>query len=120
MSVNEREDLLNLLKTLADEQRLTMVGLMSQQEWTVGDMAVRLNLTEPTISHHVSKLHGAGLLSLRMAGNQRFYRINPARLAKFKAYAGKIEDLPTEAPAEESDNGWIDALDWAEDDKKVL
>jgi predicted transcriptional regulator len=120
MNASEHEDLLMLLKTLADEQRLTMVGLMSQQEWTVGEMAVKLNLSEPTISHHVSKLHSAGLLTLRMAGNQRFYRINASRLQKFKAYAAKIEELPEEPEPEEVNNGWIDALDWVSDDKKVL
>jgi hypothetical protein len=120
MNITEQRDLLALLKTLADEQRLTMVGLMNNQERTVSEMAVLLQLSEPTISHHVSKLHSVGLLNLRMAGNQRFYRINEQRLAVFKSYAAHIESLPAVPQNETSDNAWIDALGWPAEDKKVL
>lgn len=120
MNIAQREDLLLLLKTLADEQRLTMIGLMNKTERNVSEMAELLKLSDPTVSHHVSKMHSAGLLRLRMAGNQRFYSINLDRLAKFKAYAAEIENLPTEAPLEESDDTWIDVLDWDAEDKKVL
>ena len=120
MDTGQQEDLLNLLKALADEQRLTMVGFMSDQERTVGEMAGLLDLSEPTVSHHVSKLHGAGLLHLRMAGNQRFYRLNKARVTKFQAYAKEL-DLPvTQVQPEAPDHAWIEALDWDEADKKVL
>jgi len=120
MDTAQRSDLLLLLKALADEQRLTMVSLMSERECTVGEMAGLLQLSEPTISHHVSKMHSAGLLRLRMAGNQRFYRINEVRLATFKAYTAEIESRPTDSHDKESDNAWIDALDWDAADKKVL
>lgn len=120
MDVDQQKDFLVLLKTIADEQRLMMIGYMSQRERNVGEMAALLQLSEPTVSHHISKLHSAGLLHLRMAGNQRFYRINEKRLAKFKAYVAEMEMPPTEAEVEVSDNAWIDALDWEEDDKKVL
>lgn len=120
MDAGQRDDLLMLLKSLADEHRLTMVGLMSGRESTVTEMAGLLKLSEPTVSHHVSKLHGAGLLRLRMAGNQRFYSVNETRLAKFKAYVTEIESLPTERETAVSDNRWIDALDWNAEDKKVL
>lgn len=119
MKRTQRENLLLLLKTLADEQRLTMVGLMNDQERTVTVMAGLLGLSEPTVSHHVSRLHAAGLLRLRMAGNQRFYRLNEERLAAFKAYAAEIES-PVEVEDEAADQSWIDALDWNAADKKVL
>ncbi|MDX1995327.1 MAG: metalloregulator ArsR/SmtB family transcription factor [bacterium] len=121
MDKDQWQDLLLLLKTLADEQRLTMIGLMNDQERTVSEMAGLLKLTEPTVSHHISKLHHAGLLHLRMEGNSRFYRLNERRMAKFKAYVAEIETPPTEVVPVESDNAWIEALDWAsEEDKKVL
>lgn len=110
MDGGQHRDLLHLLKTLADEHRLTMIGLMKGRERTVSEMAEFLRLSEPTVSHHVSKLHSARLLRLRMAGNQRFYSLNQARLAVFKAYAVEIDSLPTEAQPAASDNAWIDAL----------
>ena len=120
MDTAQRDDLLLLLKTLADEQRLTMVGYMSQRECTVTEMAGLLELSEPTISHHISKMHSAGLLRLRMAGNQRFYRVNEKRLQTFKHYAAEIDAPISEPKSRESDQAWIDALDWNADDKKVL
>jgi len=120
MNRTEQQDILALLKTLADEQRLTMVGLMSHQERTVSEMAELLRLTEPTISHHVSKLHNAGLLNLRMAGNQRFYRVNPLRMTQFQNYVKRIDELPATFEVDEADEAWIDALDWPAEDKKVL
>ena len=95
MDTGQYEEALLLLKAVADENRLRMVGLMSERAYTVSEMANVFNLTEPTVSHHVSKLHGAGLLRLKMEGNQRFYSINEKRLATFKAYVNGIEKLPT-------------------------
>lgn len=120
MTPGEQQDFLHLLKTLADEQRLTMVQLMNERERTVSEMAELLKLSDPTVSHHVTKLHSAGLLRLRMAGNQRFYSLNSDRLNRFKAYAAEIEALPTPYDDEHSDSAWIDALDWNAEDKKIL
>ena len=119
MNTAQQADWLHLLKTVADENRLTMVGLMNAQERTVGEMAGLLDLSEPTVSHHVSKLRGAGLLLLRMDGNQRFYRTNPVRLEQFKRYAAEIGTLPDDTQ-QTADNAWIEALDLPEDDKQVL
>ncbi len=120
MDTGQYDDLLNLLKTVADETRLRMVGLMSERAYTVSEMATVFNLTEPTVSHHVSKLHSAGLLRLRMEGNQRFYSINEKRLATLKAYVNGIEKLPSKVEKAKSDTAWIEELDWNEADKKVL
>lgn len=111
---------LQLLKTVADEHRLTMLRLMNGQERNVGELAGLFELSEPAVSHHISKLHKAGLLNLRMAGNQRFYRVNPKKLAQFKAMVAKIEVMPEELERPVPDTAWIDALDWDEEDKKVL
>lgn len=119
MDIHGRRDLLALLKAVADENRLTMVGLL-KEERTVGEMAGVLNLSEPTVSHHVSKLHEAGLLSLRMAGTHRFYRLNQDKLEQFKHYMNEIDSLPPSPEAISEANGWIEKLDWNEADKKVL
>lgn len=114
----QQQELLNMLKALGQEHRLTMVGLMGQREQTVGQLAERLQLTEPTVSHHVANLREAGLLHLRMAGNQRFYRLNHDRLRIFKKYLESV-DSPLAEP-QPVDNSWIEALEWDDADKKVL
>ena len=120
-NTSHNKSLLDLLKALADKHRLTMISLMGQgQERTVTDMAETLGITEPTVSHHVSKLHEAGLLRLRMAGNQRFYQVNAKRLAHLKTLMAEIDAPVIDPEPEKFDNAWIDALEWDEADKKIL
>jgi predicted transcriptional regulator len=114
------QELLIFLKLLSDESRLTLLRLLNQQEYNVGDLAKQVELGEPTVSHHLSKLRQAGLVSLRMEGNQRFYRLNQKGLARFKKLVANIEQFPPEPEPVASDVSWIDALDWPEEDRKVL
>lgn len=109
-----------MLKALADGSRLTLLRILNEDELSVGEMAERLNLGEPTVSHHLVRLREAGLVTLRMAGTQRFYRVNATGLAKFKALANEIEKLPPVETPVVSDDRWIDTLDWDDADKQVL
>ncbi len=120
MQAWEQKQLLDLLKAVADESRLTMICLLNEREHTVGDLAERVGLTEPTVSHHLARLRAVGLVMLRMAGNQRFYRLNADKLADFKQLVGDIEQLPPPPEPVVSDNQWIDALGWDEPDRQVL
>src|SRR5215469_9120439 len=104
MENTTHEDVLEMLKALADESRLTLLRLIYKQEHSVGALAERIKLTEPTISHHLSRLREVGLVTLRMAGNQRYYRVNETGLAKFKDLIGHIEQLPSPAKPETSDD----------------
>lgn len=119
MDALQQRDLLEILKALADEQRLTMISLLGAQERNVGDLANTLGLSEPTVSHHLSKLRKVGLVNLRMAGNQRFYRTADAALKRFRRYIEEI-DQPLEVVQKPEADGWIDALNWDEADKKIL
>ncbi len=117
---HQTEELLTILKTLADDSRITLIRLLHQQEYSVGDLAEVVQLTEPTVSHHLSKLRLAGLVTLRTAGNQRCYRLNPAGLARFKKLVQTIEQTPVVPVQETTDESWIDQLDWPEEELKVL
>ncbi len=121
MAAGSLEELMPMLKALADESRLALMWRLYREEHTVGDLAERVELSEPTVSHHLSKLREAGLVSLRMAGNQRFYRANELGLKKFKRLINEIEKLSPEPEAVViSDNQWIAALGWSEEDQEVL
>lgn len=111
----------DLLKVLADDNRLHMLRLVSDREYTVGELANAVSLTEPTVSHHLARLREVGLVTLRMAGNSRYYRLNEVGLGHFKRLVAEVEKLPPPVEVEVSDDAWIDALDWAnEEDRAVL
>jgi len=64
------------LKLLANETRLKLLGILAERERGVGELAEIVGLKEPTISHHLARLHDAGLVRMRADGNARFYRLS--------------------------------------------
>lgn len=118
MEKTHDEILLATLKALADESRLRILRLLAAREWSVGELAGQVGLSEPTVSHHLATLREVYLVNLRTAGNVRFYRLNDGMLDRFKKMFEEIEKMPPqEAPDEKS---WIDALGWQPEDAQVL
>lgn len=72
----EIQHALQHLKLLANEARLKLLGLLAQRERSVGELAEILELKEPTISHHLTKLADAELVTMRAEGTVHFYRLN--------------------------------------------
>ncbi len=98
------ETLLNFFKVLANENRLKLVGILSQTECSVEDLAARLQLKEPTISHHLIKLKKLNLVEMRSQGNTHLYKLNGDTLSSLnkslftsEQMANWIEDIPTQA-----------------------
>ena len=74
----------DLLKALADPTRLTMVATLRQAEEPVCicDFTGALNLSQPTISHHMGKLREAGLVDCEKRGIWVYYRLAVGLSAK--------------------------------------
>jgi len=120
MEARTDKRLLDLLKVMADESRLSLLRLLHEREYTVGDLAERIQLSEPTVSHHLARLREVELVTLRMAGNQRFYRANESGLARFKQWVTNIEQTPVASAAPAADDSWIAALGWSAEEQQVL
>ena len=67
-----------LLKALADPTRLTMLAALwkARQPICICDFTADLELSQPTISHHMSKLKDAGLVEAKKDGIWMYYRLN--------------------------------------------
>lgn len=76
------EIMLQFCKAMADESRLKMVGLLSTAEHSVQQLASRLELKEPTVSHHLAILRQLDLVKMRADGNFRWYRLNEEVLGR--------------------------------------
>jgi ArsR family transcriptional regulator len=72
----------DLLRLLADPARLQMMAALQDaaQPVCICDFTAALGLSQPTISHHMGKLRGAGLVKVTREGIWSFYEIAP-RLA---------------------------------------
>lgn len=74
---NEQFDtLLQFFKVLGNESRLKILGLLANDERSVGELAALLELREPTVSHHLAVMKELGLADVRADGNVRFYTLN--------------------------------------------
>ena len=80
MTPESIESLLPMLKLLANETRLRVIGLVADAEYSAVNLARRLHVTEATMSHHLSKLMEAELVTMRIEGTSHFYRLNPVAL----------------------------------------
>jgi hypothetical protein len=80
MTPQSIESVVPILKLLANETRLRVIGLVAEREYSAVNLARRLEVTEATMSHHLSKLMEAELVTMRVQGTSHFYRWNPAAL----------------------------------------
>lgn len=76
--------LVDVFKALAHESRLKILGLLAEQEYSVNDLARLLDLRDPTISHHLSKLHDLNLVTMRQDGTTHYYRMNSTALEELR------------------------------------
>ncbi|HNC09209.1 MAG TPA: metalloregulator ArsR/SmtB family transcription factor [Anaerolineales bacterium] len=68
-------------KAIADETRQKIMSECCCCEISVGDLAEKLKVTQPTVSHHLAILRDAGLVNIREEGKQTFYTLNQENIA---------------------------------------
>jgi DNA-binding transcriptional ArsR family regulator len=73
------------LRAIANPRRRAMLDLVWDRERAASEIAQLSGLTKPAASQHLKVLRDAGLVRVRVAGNQRLYRSDPVRLAELRA-----------------------------------
>lgn len=63
-------------KAIADETRQKIMSECCCCWISVGDLAHKMEVTQPTVSHHLAILRDAGLVNVREEGKQTFYSLN--------------------------------------------
>ena len=69
------EDLSLLFKALSDPARLRILGLLAERPLAGHELAQRLSLTPPTISHHMRRLVAARLVDVTPDAQSRIYSL---------------------------------------------
>lgn len=80
MTNEDSQLLIQLLKALADESRIRILGILTDHEASVDELSAYLGLKAPTVSHHLSRLRELGLVSMRAEGTIHFYQFQPESL----------------------------------------
>ena len=88
ITAGQAAGLARMLKALADPTRLRLVSLVAARdggEACVCDLTGPLGLTQPTISHHLKVLVGAGIFTRDKRGVWAYYALVPEALNALSA-----------------------------------
>lgn len=77
-------------KALSDENRVKIVKMLTGGELCACKILEALNITQPTLSHHMKILSDCGLIFTRKDGKWSFYSINCGAFKEFKTMISKI------------------------------
>lgn len=77
----DEAELTRFVKALADETRQKIIELCCCRWLSVNKIVVQLDVSQPTVSHHLAILRQAGLVKVREEGKQTFYTLNQERVA---------------------------------------
>ena len=76
------ETIVRYLKTLADQTRLRLLGLLATEKRSVEELATLLDLKPSTVSWHLNKLKELDLVRMSADGNTHIYRLNAKGLGR--------------------------------------
>ncbi|WP_459545035.1 ArsR/SmtB family transcription factor [Nocardia sp. X0981] len=85
LTADTAAELAVVFKALSDPIRLRLLSSIAAragQEACVCDLSEGIDLTQPTISHHLKVLRGAGLLTSERRASWVYYRVVPEALAR--------------------------------------
>ncbi len=74
------QGVLRLHRALGDGTRLRILRLLRDRDWYLTEIAERLELSKPTIKHHLAQLRAAGLVTLTEEGGLSYYSLRRERL----------------------------------------
>jgi predicted transcriptional regulator len=97
------EELLSFFKALSDANRLKIVGLLAQSPNTVEQLAEMLHLHPSTVSHHLSRLSKAGLVSASAQGYYSVYQLETKTMESMARRLLEQDTLPAAAAQVDKD-----------------
>ena len=88
-------ELVQALKTLADETRLNLVNLLLTHDLCVGALAKRLSVSEAAVSQHLKQLRKVGLVKGEKRGYWTHYTVEKGKLSELAGLLRELTDLPS-------------------------
>lgn len=92
-------DAAQLLKALANEQRLLVLCNLLQEPLTVGELNERVDLSQSALSQHLALLRGAGLVETTREAQSIRYSLPPGPVTRVIGLLQDIYCPPPTAPA---------------------
>jgi len=85
-----REEVSQICKAMSDINRLRVIEMLTTGEKCGCELLEELQVTQPTLSHHMKVLADCGLVSSYKEGKWQHYSINCERFMEFKDHLNSI------------------------------
>ena len=72
--------MVRLYRALGDPTRMRILKLLSDRDWYLTELATQLELSKPTMKHHLALLRAAGLVTVIEEGSLTYYNLRRQRL----------------------------------------
>lgn len=96
--MNNYADVSFQFKTLGDESRLRILSMLISGEKCACKLLDELQITQPTLSHHMRILAASGLVRTRKEGKWRHYTIIPAAMQNLRAFLTELANADVKSP----------------------
>ena len=100
METITREEVSLICRAMSDANRLRIIEMLTSGEKCGCDLLDELQVTQPTLSHHMKVLADCGLVSSRKEGKWHHYTINCDRFREFKDFLNAISCCDSVTSAE--------------------
>lgn len=92
------DDLLPVMRALADPTRLRLFLALCETERCVTDLVMSEGMAQPLVSHHLRVLADVGLVQARRADGFKMYAVNPEGMAAARALVMDLLDPDSVSP----------------------
>ena len=79
-----------IFRALSDPNRIKIVEMLSYGEICACTILEKLNITQPTLSHHMKRLEESKLVYVRKDGLWSYYSLNKKQIANILTYLIKL------------------------------
>ncbi len=83
-------EMAQMFKAFSDENRIKIVEMLLKGEMCAADILEELDVTQPTLSHHMKTLCESGAVECRKSGKWMYYRISKADCKNALEWLGEI------------------------------
>lgn len=84
------KEVATICKALSDTNRLQIIEMLTQGEKCGCHLLEELQVTQPTLSHHMKVLSDCGLVNYYKDGKWQHYSINCEKFREYKDYIATI------------------------------
>ena len=102
--MSKETDIVCIFKSLSDENRIRILKLLRDGEKCACELLEELNITQPTLSHHMKILCDCGIVKSRKEGKWMHYNINCDGIKKVRSLMQGLlspENIPADCRCKE-------------------